>query len=51
MEIGKSPPYINDLIQFKNSNYSFRYQKSVNVPRVKTVTYGKNSFRFEGAQI
>jgi hypothetical protein len=27
------------------------YQKSVNIPRVKTVTYGKNSLRVEGAQI
>ena len=47
----KSPPYINDLIQLKISNYSFRHQKSVKIPSVKTVTYGKNSFRFEGAQI
>jgi hypothetical protein len=46
-----SPPYLHDLVNFKTNNYSFRYVNSVEVPSVKTTTYGKKSFRFEAAQV
>jgi hypothetical protein len=39
-----SPPCLNDLVVLKNSKYSFRYSNIVEIPRVKTTTYGKNSF-------
>jgi hypothetical protein len=38
-----SPPCLNDLVVLKNSKYSFRYSNIVEIPRVKTTTYGKNS--------
>ena len=37
-----SPPYLNDLVVLKNSKYSFVYSNIVEIPRVKTTTYGKN---------
>ena len=39
------------LITFKNTNYSFRYENLVDVPRVRTSRYGKATFRFEAAQL
>ena len=39
-----SPPCLNDLVVLKNSKHSFRYSNIVEIPRVKTTTYGKNSF-------
>ena len=41
-----SPPCLNDLVVLKNSKYSFRYSNIVEIPRVKTTTYGKNSFKY-----
>ena len=32
-----------------NSKYSFRYSNIVEIPRVKTTTYGKNSFKYTAA--
>jgi hypothetical protein len=29
--------------------YSFRYSNIVEIPRVKTTTYGKNSFKYTAA--
>ena len=40
---------LNDLVDLKNSKYSFRYSNIVEIPRVKTTTYGKNSFRYTAA--
>jgi hypothetical protein len=37
-----SPPCLNELVVLKNSKYSFRYSNIVEIPRVKTTTYGKN---------
>ena len=42
-----SPPCLNDLVVLKNSKYSFRYSNIVEIPRVKTTTYGKNSFKIQ----
>jgi hypothetical protein len=41
-----SPPSLNDLVVLKNSKYSFRYSNIVEIPRIKTTTYGKNSFKY-----
>ena len=46
-----SPTCINNLINYKQSNYTLRYQSTAEVPGVRTVTYGKNSFRFEAARV
>jgi hypothetical protein len=40
-----SPPCLNDLV-VRNSKYSFRHSNIVEGPRVKTTTYGKNSFKY-----
>lgn len=45
------PAYTHDLIHFKVTKYSFRYENLANVPRVNTSTYGKASFRYEAAQV
>ena len=37
---------LNDLVVLKNS---FRYSNIVAIPRVKTTTYGKNSFKYTAA--
>lgn len=39
-----SPDYIHDLVNFKNTNYSFRY-------RVNTEMYGRKSFRYQTGHI
>jgi hypothetical protein len=44
-----SPPCLNDLVVLKNGKYSFRYFNIVEIPRVKTTTYGKNSFKYTAA--
>ena len=46
-----SPAYLNDLLTFKNYSYSFRYQKTVEVPQVRTVKHGSRSFRSAAAKI
>ena len=43
------PPCLNDLVVLKNIKYSFRYSNIVEIPRVKTTTYGKNSFKYTAA--
>ena len=32
-----SPAYVDDLLTFKNHSYNFRYQKTVEVPQVRTL--------------
>ena len=46
-----SPSYILDLVKFKNTNYSFRYQNQAELPRVNTESYGRKSFRYEAAHV
>ena len=46
-----SPSYILDLVKFKITNYSFRYQNLAEFPRVYTESYGRKSFRYEAAHI
>ena len=44
-----SPSCLNDLVCFKNNKYSFRYVNILDIPRVRTTTYGKRSFRYAAA--
>ena len=46
-----SPVYLQDLLSYKNSIYSFRYVNLVDVPRVRTTKYGKSSFCYEAAGV
>ena len=46
-----SPEYLRDLVEIKQSNYSFRYENTVKIPTVRTVTYGQRSFKFESARV
>ena len=39
-----SPAYLNDLLTVKNHSYNFRYQKTIEVPQVRTVKHGSRSF-------
>ena len=41
--IHKMPPvYLHDLLSYNNSMYSFRYDKLVDVPLMRTTKYGKS---------
>ena len=44
-----SPSCLNDLVVLKNSKYSFRYFNIVEIPKVKIITYVKNSFKYTAA--
>ena len=46
-----SPSYILDLVKFKNTNNSFRYQNLAQLPRVNTDSYCRQSFRYEAAHV
>ena len=41
-----SPPCLHDLVVLKDCKYNFRYSNIVDIPRVRTTTYGKNSFKY-----
>ena len=43
--------YLHDLLSYKNSTYSFRYDNLIDVPRVRTTKYGKSTFCYEAAQV
>ncbi len=36
-----APHFLSDLIHKNNSTYNFRKENSINLPQVKTTTYGK----------
>ena len=42
-----SPSCLHDLVVFKDCKYNFRYSNIVDIPRVRTSTYGKNSFNMQ----
>ena len=44
-----SPSCLEDLISFKETHYNFRYTNIVNIPKVKTTSYGKQSFKYAAA--
>ena len=43
--------YLQDLLSYKKSLFSFRYDNLVEVPRVRTTKYGKSSFCYEAAGV
>ena len=45
-----TPEYL-DLVEIKQSNYSFRYENTVKISTVRTVAYGQRSFRFDSARV
>ena len=46
-----TPLYLQDLLSYKNSAYSFRYDNLIDVPRVRTTKNGKSTFRYEAAGV
>ena len=46
-----TPIYLHDLVSYKESNYSFRYEKVADIPRVRTTRYGKSTFSYEAAVV
>ena len=47
----KCPLYLQDLIEFKESTYSFRNENTVKIPQVRTTGQGLHSFRYAGAKL
>ena len=43
--------YINDLVVYKDSCYSFSKTNTVEVPQVRTTYHGLHSFRYAGATL
>lgn len=46
----QSPLYLHDLIEIKQHKYSFRYQNTASLPKVRTTKYGLNSFKYFAAR-
>ena len=48
-----APKYIADLVNPKQSSYSFRYENTctLQIPTVRHVAYGQKPFRFEAARV
>ena len=46
-----APVCLQNLLHTKNSKYYFRYRNILDVPQVRTTTYGKRSFRFAAASL
>ena len=44
-----SPSCLHDLVVFIDCKYNFRYSNIVDIPRMRTSTYGKNSFKYAAA--
>jgi hypothetical protein len=47
----QSPLFLQDLVQFRNSSYNFRYQNTLELSTPRTTRYGKNSFRYATATL
>ena len=47
----KSPVYLNNIVNFKNVSYSFRKQHTVEIPQVRTTSFGLHSLRYAGAAL
>ena len=45
------PVYLHDLVSYKESNYSFRYDNLADMPRVRTTRYGKSTISYEAAVV
>ena len=47
----QGPVYLHDLLNFKNQNYSFRYTRTAEIPKVRTSSYGLSSFRYSAPKL
>ena len=47
----QTPVYLHDLETIEKSSYSFRYNNTVNIPRVNTTRYGLHSLRYGAAKL
>ena len=43
--------YLYDLINIKKHQYSFRYSNTTELPQVRTIRYGINSFRYTASKL
>ena len=44
-----SPTCLHDLVVLKDCKYNFRYSNIVDIPKVRTTTYGKYFFKYTAA--
>jgi hypothetical protein len=47
----QTPVYLHDLVTIKKSSYSFRYNNTVDIPRVNTTRYGLHSLRYGAVKL
>ena len=47
----QTPIYLSDLLTYKSNSYSFRYTNTIEIPQVRTSTYGVRSYRSTAAKI
>ena len=47
----QTPVYLNDFLTYKPHSYSFRFTNTVEIPQVRTSSYGVRSFRSTAAKI
>lgn len=45
------PIYLHDLLKFKNTDYNFRYNNLVDIPRPHTHRYGKSTFKYAASSL
>lgn len=46
-----APVCLHDLLKIKDCKYTFRYNNILDIPRFRTTTYGKKSFKFAAATL
>ena len=47
----ENPPCINNLIEIKDTHYSFRNALKIHQPKKKSTTHGLRSFAYTGAKL
>ena len=47
----QTPVYMCDILTYKPHSYSFRYTNTVEIPQVRTSSYGARSFRSTAAKL
>ena len=46
-----APVCLQNLLKIKHTKYSFRYSNILDIPQVRTTSYGKKSFSFAAASL
>ena len=46
-----NPPFLHDCFTYQVENYELRNVSQLELPRVRTIKYGINSYRYQGAKI